>query len=197
MRLLSTALVFLASLAAALTAQAARPSFFCAQASSPAEQMICADDELAKLDRQLAMVYASALTSSPGDTGRTLEAEQRGWKKERDESWKHKDQRGFIKSSYEHRISELQAAFGLVKSRGPFVLTCDGNRASRVVTTFFESLLPTARAERGGRTATLFVSPSGSGSRYDGQDVSYREHQGEASITWGAGAKEMKCRRTP
>jgi uncharacterized protein len=187
--------VFLAPLAAALTAEAVRPSFFCEKASSPAEQMICADDELAKLDSRLAMVYASALVSSPGDSGRTLEAEQRVWKKERDESWKHKDQRAFIKSSYEHRISELQVGFGLVKSRGPFALTCDGNPASRVVMTFFESVLPTARADRGDRSAMLFASPSGSGARYEGQGVSYWEHQGDASITWGDGAKEMKCKR--
>ena len=189
------ALVSLAMLAVASAVVAVQPSFFCEKASTAAERMICADDELARLDRQLAMIYASAVTSSPGDTGRDLEAEQRAWKKERDESWREKDPRAFLKSSYEHRISELQAAFGLVKARGPIVLTCDGNPASQVAMTFFESLHPSARAERGGRTVTLFASPGGSDSRYEGQNVSYQEHRGEASITWGAGAKEMKCRR--
>jgi hypothetical protein len=61
--------------------------------------------------------------------------------------------------------------------------------------TFFESLRPTAIAEYGDRSVTLFAKPVASGSRYEGRDVSYWEHQGEALVAFGPDAREMRCRK--
>jgi membrane-bound inhibitor of C-type lysozyme len=56
-------------------------------------------------------------------------------------------------------------------------------------------VLPVARPARGGQTVTLFSRPAGSGAKYEGQNVTFWEHQGEASITWGPDGKEMRCRK--
>ena len=43
---------------------------------------------------------------------------------------------------------------------------------------------------------TLAVTrPSGSGTRYQGRNESFAEHQGEATVVWGYGTPEMKCRK--
>ena len=91
-----------------LSAQAASPSFDCNKATHEAEQLICKDAELAKLDRSLAELYSTVLKHSPPAQQGTLKAEQRGWVKGRNECWKSDDQRGCIKSEYEARIRELK-----------------------------------------------------------------------------------------
>ena len=48
-----------------------------------------------------------------------------------------------------------------------------------------------ARFTHAGRNLTAFVQRSGSGARYGGPNISYWEHQGEASVVWFGRA--MKC----
>jgi hypothetical protein len=40
----------------------------------------------------------------------------------------------------------------------------------------------------------MVLQPSASGTRYQGRNELIWEHQGEALIIWGYGAKEMRCR---
>jgi len=42
----------------------------------------------------------------------------------------------------------------------------------------------------------MLAVPSGSGAHYQGRNESFWEHQGEALVTWGYGAKEMTCKKT-
>ena len=96
------------SAALSLPALAARPSFDCGQATHEAEQMICKDAELAKLDRELTALYAQVMDDTPAHEQKMLKAEQRGWVKERNDCWKSSDQRGCIADAYRDRIDELE-----------------------------------------------------------------------------------------
>jgi len=94
--------------AASLPAGAASPSFDCAKGSHEAEELVCKDAELARLDRSLAELYNTVLKHTPASEQGMLKTEQRGWVKGRNDCWKSSDQRGCIKASYEDRIRELK-----------------------------------------------------------------------------------------
>jgi hypothetical protein len=71
---------------------------------------------------------------------------------------------------------------------------CDGDPRNEVVATFFRTEPPTLIAERGDRSSLMVMQPAASGARYQGRNESLWEHRGEARITWGFGAPEMRCR---
>ena len=74
----------------AVPASAAEPSFDCAKAEHEVETLICADERLAALDREVARLYALARTGPNMDEERAarLAAWQRGWIKGRNDCWK-------------------------------------------------------------------------------------------------------------
>jgi uncharacterized protein len=176
------------------TAMAARPSFDCGKAKSGSmEEMICKDETLSNLDRKLADVYTAASKKAVNEHLPVLKAEQRGWVKGRNECWKSDDKRSCVESSYKLRIAELQAKYRLVQGKGPVVYACDGDPRNEVTATFFKTDPPTLIAERGDQVSLMYLERSGSGTKYQGRNESLWEHQGEATITWGYGAKEMRC----
>ena len=177
-------------------ALAATPSFDCRKVrDSSIEKMICADDGLAKLDRELAEVYAAASKKAVNEHPPMLKAEQRGWVKGRNECWKSENERGCVEQEYRRRIVELQARYHLVSANAPVTYFCDGNPKNEVVATFFQTDPPTLIAERGDQVSLMYLQKSGSGAKYQGRNESLWEHQGEALITWGYGSKEMKCKK--
>ena len=82
------------------------PSFECSNARGRVEKAICADRELSVLDRQVAELFALALThaSDPGD----IKREQRRWLRARDDC---KDA-ACLKGSYETRVDALATYTG-------------------------------------------------------------------------------------
>ncbi len=177
------------------TALAATPSFDCAKvAAGSIEEMICADDALAALDRKLDEVYAAASKKAANEHPPVLKAEQRGWIKGRNECWKADDRRRCVEDSYRLRIAELEVRYRLVPAKGPVAYACDGNPANEVVATFFATEPPTLIAERGDQVSWMVLQPAASGAKYQGRNESLWEHQGEALITWGYGSPEMRCR---
>jgi uncharacterized protein len=64
----------------------AKPSFDCAKARSPAEKLVCAEPDLARLDATLAEDFRAALAVAKGDGARAeaLRQAQRQWLAERD-----------------------------------------------------------------------------------------------------------------
>lgn len=178
-------------------ASAVGPSFDCNKAAGTIEKMICGDDELAALDLKLAEVYADASKKAVNEHPPALKAEQRGWIKGRNECWKHNDKRRCVRDEYQRRIAELQARYRLVPSNGPIFFFCGGNPANEVIVTFFRTDPPTLIAERGDQVSTMYLKPSGSGSKYQGRNEMFWEHQGKATIIWGYGVKEMQCERKP
>ena len=174
------------------------PAFKCDKVEADSiEALICQDAELSALDQQLALVYAEASKKAVNEHPATLKAEQRGWIKGRDDCWKSQDQKLCVSDSYHQRIVELQARYRLVDSVGPVTWLCDGDSRNQVVVTFFKTEPATLIAERGDSTSLMTQQISASGSRYLGRNESFWEHQGEATIVWGYGAKEMKCKPSP
>jgi len=175
-------------------APAAGPSFDCTKvAAGSIEAMICADRELTELDRRLASVYGQAAQKAGNEHPPVFKAEQRGWIKGRNDCWKSDDRRRCVADSYVQRIAELQARYRLVGHIGPVTYHCDDHPKSEVVATFFQTNPPTLIAERGDQVSLMVQQPSASGARYQGRNESLWEHHGEARITWGYGAPEMRC----
>jgi uncharacterized protein len=173
------------------------PSFDCGTVRSGGiEAMICTDKELAALDGRLAEVYAAAAEKAGREQSPVLKAEQRGWIKGRNDCWKSVDRRRCVADSYSLRIAELQARYRLVAGIGPVFYACDNNPKNEVIVTFFQTDPPTLVAERGDRVSLMYRQPGASGTTYQGRNESFREHQGEARITWGYGSPEMHCVKT-
>lgn len=63
----------------ATPALAANPSFDCAKASTAVEKLLCADDELARQDRLLSVVYGRAMDILPSEDQAALRTSQRAW----------------------------------------------------------------------------------------------------------------------
>jgi uncharacterized protein len=175
---------------------AATPSFDCqgVQAGS-IEELVCTDDQLAAMDKQLAEVYASATQIAVNEHPPVLKAEQRGWIKIRNECWKSADRRKCVEESYRLRIAELQARYRLIPETATVRYECDGNPASKVIARFFQTEPPTLVAERGDNVSMMYLQPSGSGTKYQGGNVTIWEHHGEARITWGYNARELHCKK--
>ena len=170
------------------------PSFDCCKVEAGSiEEMICKDEGLTALDQKLSEVYTSASEKAVKEHNPVLEAEQRGWIKERNDCWKSDSKRRCIEEVYILRIAELQARYRLVPSTGPVFYSCDGNPRNEVVATFFETDPPTLIAERGDQESLMFLQPSGSGAKYQGRNESLWEHHGNAIIIWGYGSPEMRC----
>ncbi len=89
------------------TAAKSGPSFSCAAVSQGSmEELICQSDTLSAMDLKLTDTYKKALVKSNNNS--TLKAEQRGWIKGRNESWKADDKNKCLSDEYQQRISELQ-----------------------------------------------------------------------------------------
>ena len=180
--------------AAAVSGQG--PSFSCNKVRPGSiEELICGDKEISALDRKLAGVYAAASRKAANERPPRLKAEQRGWVKGRDECWKSGDKSACVRTEYVRRIAELQARYRLVPGNGPVRYACEGNPANEVVATFFQTNPPTLVAEHGDSVSLMYLQPAASGAKYQGRNESLWEHQGEALITWGHRAPEMRCKR--
>lgn len=164
--LLAALLVFSSSsLAAEL------PSFDCSKADSAAEDLVCADADLAGRDRKLAEIYRQSLErlDSGGDSSGAvgeLRAEQRGWIGGRNDCWKADDPRECVQSSYRTRIAELEATYDLAPHLDPVSYVCEGNPANEIVATFYQTELPTVKLERGDSRLIGIQGVSASGARY-------------------------------
>jgi len=174
---------------------ASGPAFPCDNVESGSiEALICSDTELAALDRKLADVYAAATAKAMNEQPPFLKAEQRGWIKGRNDCWKSDDSGSCVQAAYVQRIAELQARYRLVPHGKPVRFVCDDNPANEVIATFFQTDPPTMIAERGDNSSLMFIQPSASGAKYQGPNETFWEHHGEARITWGYEAPEMRCK---
>lgn len=182
--------VFWVSVAQAAQSQSG-PSFDCSKAGSVAEQLICAEPDLAALDLRLADVYGSALSVAQGlDAGAeaatdTLKAMQRGWIKGRDECWKADDLRTCVETAYLTREAELVATWLLKEPVAVSRWICGETPANEVYVMYFDTELPGLRVEYGDGVEAMHLAPSGSGSRYEGAfGRMFWEKGGEARFLW-------------
>jgi uncharacterized protein len=188
-------ILFLLVPGAALGDEPVQPAFDCGKVEPDSiEQMVCDDEELAQLDRKLAAVYQAVQEKTARAPSVNLPAEQRGWIKGRDDCWKGVDPRLCVATEYRLRIAELQAQYQLAEGIGPIHYRCDGEADQPLIVHYFHTDPPTARAEYGNESTILYRQPTGSGARYEGRNISFWEHHGEATLVWGYGAPELQCR---
>lgn len=180
---------------AAPLAFGAEPSFDCAKAKGSVEELICRDAGLAALDRKLSKAYERALQRVKEDGYEDPRPLQRGWVKGRNDCWKADDVRQCVETEYKHRIAELQIGYGDFVVPTAITYSC-GDFDLAVV--FYRETDPPAAvltprgAPPGVNQAIAFLGRSGSGARYEGANVSFWEHHGEAALTWFG--KDRTCR---
>ena len=85
---------------------------------------------------------------------------------------------------------------------GPFRFICNDAAQSVFIATFHQS--PTSNTpsdrlqlEHQGATRELTAVIAASGSKYEGDEASFWEHQGEARIRWQTDAPELQCKPLP
>jgi uncharacterized protein len=171
------------------------PSFDCAKAGWSVEELICKDAGLAALDRQMAAVYAAAQKRVAEENYEDPAPMQRGWIKGRNDCWKADNLRTCIVSSYQYQIAALLIQYGQLVVPTPVYYTCGKTDLAAV---FYQKTDPQTvvltfiPALTGVDQMLAYHSPSGSGARYEGRNVSFREHHGEARLTWFD--QEMSCK---
>ena len=209
-RLLEGIVVTFCALSAAgslpgFAADAAKPSYDCAAASGNVEKLVCADEELAWLDRKLDNVYASALKQTKGQNKSLLVASQRGFLKGKNECWKAQEVRACVALAYRDRIVELQATYRLVPARGPFTYICDDQPATHATVTYFETDPPSARIDLSRPFATIAQDGNGliaklersaSGSKYVGQNFTFWL-KGDQALLDRYGEPQANCTQKP
>ena len=175
-----------------LPSLAASPSFDCNKASGEVEILICNDEGLAKLDRQLASVYHQALANIPA--AEQPKAMQRGWIKGRNDCWKSADVRQCIAQNYQSRIIELQIEGGLLEVPASVVFNC--GEFSQITAVFYTQLEPvTAVFSFDDHQLIASNVISASGAKYQGQNFEFWEHHGEASVRYFDTAAKCKIRK--
>ncbi|RYG09291.1 MAG: DUF1311 domain-containing protein [Caulobacteraceae bacterium] len=86
---------FAAAFVLSLTPQTAGPSFDCARATTLSEHAICADPQLARLDRRMATAYAALRRSLPATAREALTRDQRWFLGAREEWQENSARPGF------------------------------------------------------------------------------------------------------
>jgi len=172
------------------------PSFACDEVEAGSiEAMICEEEELSVLDRKLSSIYTDAARLAANEHPPLLKADQRRWIKGRNECCKSAYKRKCVRVNYLNRIVELQARYRLVANSGPVTCICNGNRADEVIATFFQTDPPTLIAERGDSVSLMYLQPRGGEASTKNETL--WKHGDTAVITWGYGAEELHCKKTP
>ena len=186
--------------------KAEAPSFDCAKADSSAEQLVCSDPVLARLDKELTRLYALALadTHLPPPSRAELRTMQRGWVKGRDDCWKAKNVRECVVSTYAMRILEMRAGHANARSAdsegissGPVAFECEGLDFG-IGAVFIDSNPDVAALKWLDREVALSQVDTGSGAKYQGNSFegSYSlRTKGDDAVLTRPGQPEAKCRQ--
>jgi len=170
----------LTSAPATPSAEEAGPSFDCAAAGSEAQRAVCADPQLATLDRQLNDEFQHTL-AQPGADKNALHSAQRGWAAGRDDCWKADDIHRCVLDAYRTRLVQLKLDDADTVTPSTVSYRCPGGKpfTARFYNQFDP---PTAVLTWGTDTATVFAEQSGSGAKYGRAGVEFWEHQGEVTV---------------
>lgn len=112
------ALTFAALASAPVSAQKARPSFDCAKAATSVEKLICAEPDIARLDRLMAGIHKRAVASLDGN--KKLVRDHKHWLGTRKDciAGDHAAQVDCLRNSYKDHIAYLAPA---VETDGPVI----------------------------------------------------------------------------
>lgn len=188
--------------ATSLSAQENTPGFDCNQAQSEAEKLVCSELQLALLDRELTRVYNMAFQDPSLGTRekKYLRASQRGWIKGRDEVWKVKDKKRYVRDVYLLRIAEILKGYPVARSnrgdgisKGPVGYTCDGAPAEAYFITTDPGSMILYFEES---PFVLIQEKAGSGAKYTGKyavgSVEFRA-QGEEAVFTSLDGRKLQC----
>jgi uncharacterized protein len=174
---------------------AASPSYSCSKVKEESiEALVCADESLAALDRQLAGVYAQAIARLGEDRSMELRIEQRGWIRSRDACSTTAEPQLCALRQYSQRIAELQATYRLVPMTGPVLFFCEDPARTKLYVTYYATDPATIIVEHHNQFTLMYLEPGMSGARYVRKSQSFWEHQGEALVSWGFDMPEIQCR---
>ena len=179
--------------AAAPTSRTVAASFDCEKATGQAQELICADANLAAMDREAARLGANDA------------AGQAAWASERDACGKADELRLCVMANAALRIHQLRrvAASDAPSdvagiSVGPVGFACKGLDKPLAVT-FINSDPGAVTVESNSQTVALDHVEAASGAHYvgrwNGEEWSFWEHGGEATLTV-LGKAEMTCTKS-
>lgn len=196
MKTAKTGLQFFVFYAVLLSSYAfASPSFDCTNVEgSSIEQLICNDDKLSGLDRKLSAGFKEAMAKVENKNLATLKATQRGWIKGRNDCWKNNDQRQCVINSYEMRISELQAEYGLVNASSSSTYICPDDTKTPIEVTYFLSDIPTVKAKRGAQQSLMYGQADNKGMVYKGPNEMLSVYGEEINVSWGYDSAVVQCK---
>ncbi|WP_042011767.1 MliC family protein [Aeromonas fluvialis] len=189
-----------ALLFAPLLASAATPSFDCTKASGSVENLICQDAGLAALDNELAALYPKAIAQLSAEQLKTERAMQRGWIKGRNDCWKSEDVRQCVDDNYTLRIAELQVTGGQLMVPDPVFYRC-GDQLTLESYFYRDAKIPVAvlnisEGNKPPQQLLTYLKPSGSGARYEGQNISLFT-KGDEAMLERYGQPTLTCMENP
>jgi len=167
------------------------PGLDCAKATSAVEELICKDNDLAPLDRKMALVYEAAVKDP--DQASKLKSAQRKWIGERNACSESANVRSCIQSAYEQRIAEIQIQTGSPTATRSIGYQCAGlDQSKHLLVAFYNQTdPPSAVVTYGSQQVIAVLQRSGSGAKYGAKDMEFWEHHGEALFTWRG--KQYTC----
>lgn len=116
---------------------------------------------------------------------------QRGWIKGRNECWKADDLRQCVLTNYQQRITELQIKGGQMMVPSPVIYQCGTVQVSAYF--YADTELPSAVINQDANPPLLaYGVSSGSGARYEGQDLSFW-NKGDEGVLSRYGEEDIRC----
>jgi uncharacterized protein len=179
------------------TAEVKGPSFDCAKAERNWEKLVCADKELAAIDREMSRLYAIArdALNATERFARLLDS-QSAWQQQRNTCF----DRECVAEIYVRRVhqlrrdvKEVQAADANAISMGPLVARCDGFPLP-IAVTYVNSDRGFVYLEWLGAYVVVPQVPSASGALYEGGFARFHAKGDEAMLLVPGGKMEMKCK---
>nr|WP_320011762.1 MliC family protein [uncultured Desulfobulbus sp.] len=173
---------------------AASPSYSCSKVKTgTVEALICSEESLAVLDRQLAGVYVQSIAQLGEERSMDLRIEQRGWIRSRDACSKDEATEDCVRRHYRQRIAELQATYRLVPMTGPVRFFCEGQAQATLYVTYHATDPVTIIVDYDNKSTLMYQEPSASGARYVRGNQSFWELEDTALVSWGFDMPESQC----
>jgi len=166
------------------------PGFDCANAATDLEVLVCKTDSLARLDRLMAQTYRAARIRTQGHEALELKAMQLEWLKGRNACWRADNKAQCTLDSYEARIAELQARYGLV----PAFKTATCTSTPEIVATFYNGApRPSVKLTRGSQTAYGVLASAASGARYVAEPGIVFWNKGDGALVEWPQSAQSEC----
>jgi uncharacterized protein len=169
----------------------AGPSFDCSKATAVVPLLICSDNTLIALDRDMAGRYTAWRSAHPADADAAKR--QASWLTQRDACASAAALQSCVSTAYQQRITELKIIAGQVPVFARATYRCAG-QAGALSASYYHSEPAAVLVEFDGARVVAFTAPAASGARYAGDEVELWEHQGTAALKWRG--QQLQCPRS-